>query len=152
MARRARPQVSRKSAFWDSSALVPLCVGQSASASVAPYWKRFNAVVWWGTAIEIESALARLLRISQLTETEHAQARRTAGSLEDHWMTVQPTEPVRAAARKAVGDFDLTAADALQLAAAKAWCEDSPQGRLFLTCDLRLRSAALLAGFTVPTL
>lgn len=152
MARRARPQVSRQSAFWDSSALVPLCVGQSTSGAVSPYWKRFSAVVWWGTAIEIESALARLLRMSQLTTTEHAQAKRIFASLEDQWMTVQPSEPVHAAARKAVREFDLTAADALQLAAARAWCEDTPQGRLFLTSDLRLRSAAVFAGFTAPEL
>jgi hypothetical protein len=31
--------------------------------------------------------------------------------------------------------------------AALEWCEDAPQGRVFLTADQKLRDAALLAGF-----
>jgi len=33
------------------------------------------------------------------------------------------------------------------LAAALEWCEDVPQGRVFLTTDQKLRDAALLNGF-----
>jgi len=33
------------------------------------------------------------------------------------------------------------------LAAALEWCEDAPQGRVFLTADRRLREAAMLSGF-----
>ena len=152
MARRARPPVSRQSAFWDSSALVPLCITQPASSRVAPYWKRFNPIVWWGTAIEIESALARLLRMNQISATEHAKATRMFKALEEDWTVVQPGEPLSFTARQAVRNYDLTAADALQLAASLAWCEGSPQGRLFMTCDVRLRNAALLAGFNAPAL
>jgi predicted nucleic acid-binding protein len=43
----------------------------------------------------------------------------------------------------------LSAADALQLAAALEWCEGKPQGNVFLTFDRRLREAAGLAGFTL---
>ena len=43
--------------------------------------------------------------------------------------------------------YDLRAADALQLAAALGWCEDAPQGRVFLTADRKLREAVLLSGF-----
>jgi hypothetical protein len=40
-------------------------------------------------------------------------------------------------------------ADALQLAAALEWCEGAPQGRVFLTADLKLREAALFSDFDV---
>ena len=43
--------------------------------------------------------------------------------------------------------FDLRAADSFQLAAALEWCEDAPQGRVFLTADQKLGEAALLSGF-----
>jgi hypothetical protein len=46
-----------------------------------------------------------------------------------------------------VDRYDLRAADSLQLAAALEWCEDAPQGRIFLTTDRKLREAALLSGF-----
>jgi predicted nucleic acid-binding protein len=43
----------------------------------------------------------------------------------------------------------LRAADALQLAAALAWCEGHLNGNVFLTLDRRFREAAGLAGFTL---
>jgi len=43
--------------------------------------------------------------------------------------------------------YDLRAADALQLAAGLAWCEDLPQGRMFLTADQKLQEAAMLSSF-----
>jgi len=46
-----------------------------------------------------------------------------------------------------VNRYDLRAADALQLAAALVWCEDVPQGRLFLTTDQKLQEATMLSGF-----
>jgi hypothetical protein len=46
-----------------------------------------------------------------------------------------------------VDRYDLRAADALQLAAALNWCEDAPQGRVFLAVDQKLREAAVLSGF-----
>jgi hypothetical protein len=46
-----------------------------------------------------------------------------------------------------VDRFDLRAADSFQLAAVLEWCEDAPQGRVFLTADQTLREAALLSGF-----
>ena len=49
-----------------------------------------------------------------------------------------------------VEHFDLRAADSLQLAAALAWHEGISAGRVLLTCDKRLRDAALLAGFNAP--
>ena len=49
--------------------------------------------------------------------------------------------------RKIVKQLPSTAPrDSLQLAAALSWCEDVPQGRVFLTADQKLREAALLSG------
>ena len=49
--------------FWDSSALVPLFVQKSTSATVAEtYAGDPDVVAWWGTQLECTSALARLER------------------------------------------------------------------------------------------
>ena len=64
---------------------------------------------------------------------------------------VVPTEPVRQRAYRAHSVHALRAADALQLAAALAWCEDKPAGERLVTLDERLRTAAKREGFlTVP--
>ncbi|MGA2457754.1 MAG: hypothetical protein ABSF85_09310 [Terriglobales bacterium] len=72
---------------------------------------------------------------------------RLANTLADAWSVIQPSDAVRAKAMQLVDRYDLRAADALQLAAALVWCEDLPQGRMFLTADKKLQQAAMLSGF-----
>jgi uncharacterized protein len=152
MARGTRTPVRRTSAFWDTSALVPLCVHQSITPRVIALYQSYDAVVWWSAPVEIASALARLLRMKQLDPGEHSSASKLAGRLADSWSVIQPSKALRVRATKLVDRFDLRTADALQLAAALEWCEGAAQGRTFLTADQRLREAALRAGFEVPML
>ena len=137
----------REIAFWDTSALVPLCVRQSTTANAMALYRTHGAVVWWTTPVEIASALARLVRMKRINATDCAKARKLADVLSDSWSVIQPTDVVRAKALRLVDQHDLRAADSLQLAASLEWCEDVPKGRLFLTADERLREAALQVGF-----
>jgi len=147
MARRTARPVKRPSAFWDTSALVPLCVRQGTTPKATALYENFEAIVWWATSVEIASALARLVRMGQLNASDRAKAGKIAAALANDWSVIQPSGAVRAKATELVDRYDLRAADALQLAAALAWCEDIPQGRVFLTADQNLREAALLSGF-----
>ena len=137
----------REIAFWDTSALVPLCVRQSTTANAIALYRTHGAVVWWTTPVELASALARLVRMKRINATDCAKARKLADVLSDSWSVIQPTDVVRAKALRLVDQHDLRAADSLQLAASLEWCEDVPKGRLFLTADERLREAALQVGF-----
>jgi predicted nucleic acid-binding protein len=137
----------RVPAFWDTSALVPLCVRQSMTPNAVTLYKTHDVVVWWATAVEIASALARLVRMKQIGPSDCAKARKLANVLSNSWSVIQPSDALRTKALQLVDQFDLRAADSLQLAAAIEWCEDAPQGRIFLTIDERLREAALLTGF-----
>jgi predicted nucleic acid-binding protein len=147
MARRAGRPLAPTSAFWDASALVPLCVQQSITPSVVSLYKSYQAVVWWATPVEIASALARLVRTREISPSDWAKARQVAVALADEWLVIQPSDSLRARATQLVDRYDLRAADALQLAAALDWCGDAPQGEVFLAADQRLREAALLSGF-----
>lgn len=134
-------------AFWDSSALVPLCVHQEITPRAIALYKIHDAAVWWATPVEIASGLARLVRMKQLDSSEWTKARKLAKRLADSWSVIQPTDQLRAKSMELVNRYDLRAADSFQLAAALEWCEDAPQGRVFLTIDQKLREAALLSGF-----
>jgi predicted nucleic acid-binding protein len=147
MAGRTEKSIARNLAFWDASALVPLCVGQSHTSRAVALYKSYEAVVWWATPVEIASALARLVRMKQLDSAGWAKARRLSAMLAEAWFVIQPSDGLRAKATELVDRYDLRAADSLQLAAALEWCQDIPQDRIFLTADQRLREAALLAGF-----
>jgi predicted nucleic acid-binding protein len=134
-------------AFWDASALVPLCVRQGITPRAIALYKIHDAAVWWATPVEIASALARLLRMKQLDSSDWTKARKLAKRLADSWSVIQPSDALRARSIQLVERYDLRAADSFQLAAALEWCEDAPQGRVFLTTDQKLREAALLSGF-----
>src|SRR5712691_4357461 len=147
MAGRAGKPVRRVPAFWDASVLVPLCVRQGITPQAIALYKLHDAVVWWATPVEIASGLARLVRLKQLDPGDWTRARKLAKRLADSWAMIQPSDALRAKSAQLVDRHDLRAADAFQLAAALEWCEDAPQGRIFLTADRRLREAALLSGF-----
>jgi predicted nucleic acid-binding protein len=105
--------------------------------------------VWWATHVEIVSALVRLLRRQEITADGYRQAVLQADALANLWRVIEPSAKVAREARALVELYPLRAADALQLAAALAWCEGKPQGNVFLTFDRQLREAAGLAGFTL---
>ena len=147
MAGRAGKPVTRVPAFWDASALVPLCVRQGVTPRAILLYKTYDPVVWWSTPVEIASALARLVRMNQLDTRDWAKAGKLARSLADWWSVIQPSDALRATSMQLVDRYDLRAADSLQLAAALEWCGYAPHGRIFLTTDQKLREAALLSGF-----
>jgi len=134
-------------AFWDTSALVPLCVRQGYTPGAIALYKVHDAVIWWATPVEIASALARLVRMKQLDSSDWTKARKLARRLADSWSVIQPSDALRAKSIQLVDRYDLRAADSFQLAAALEWCEYAPQGRVFLTADQELRDAVLLSGF-----
>lgn len=147
MAGRTEKSISRHFAFWDTSALVPLCVREATTPRAVALYKTYEAIVWWATSVEIASALARLARMKQLSSADWAKSQRLAANLADEWLVIQPSNSLRARAARLVDRYDLRAADALQLSAALAWREESPQHAVFLTADKNLREAALLSGF-----
>jgi predicted nucleic acid-binding protein len=147
MAGRAGKPVRRVPAFWDASALVALCVRQGMTLRAIALYKTYDAVVWWATPVEIASALARLMRMKQLDATDCAKARKLAMNLADSWSVIQPSDALRMTSIQLVERYDLRTTDSFQLAAALEWCEYTPQSRVFLTADQRLRDAALLSGF-----
>ncbi|HTR23178.1 MAG TPA: type II toxin-antitoxin system VapC family toxin [Terriglobales bacterium] len=147
MARRTRGTVRGPSAFWDASALVPLCVHQSLTARVTALYRSYELIVWWATPVEIASALARMLRVGDISTNDHAKARDFAERVAQTWSVMQPSEALRALALQLVERYDLRAADSLQLAAALEWCDALPSARKFFSADTKLQEAALLAGF-----
>lgn len=136
--------------FWDASALVPLCFEQGGSTSVGTLARQDPVlVVWWGTAVECVSALARLQRMDGLSPAAMHQTLAVLERLRGGWMEILPTEAVRDRAQALLQAHPLRAADALQLAAALVWASDQPADMVMVTLDERLAAAAREEGFVV---
>lgn len=136
--------------FWDSSALVALLVVEPDSAA------RFTLLqsdpqmaVWWGTIVEIESALQRRLRDGSIDVASARQARNQLTTLSNAWHEINPTPAVRKLSLRLLRTHPLRASDSLQLAAALALESAGVTNLSFACADHRLSSAAELEGLLV---
>ena len=136
-------------AFWDASALVPVCVHERIGALVRSHLRHFAPVVWWGTKLEIYSAICSLRRKGQLTDRESEGATTRLRLLIDGCKEITANYQVREDAADLLERYPLRAADALQLAAAMLWCNKRPRGRTLFSADRLLSQAARSAGFSV---
>ena len=141
---------SLPAAFWDASAIVPLCCLQPQTRAARQARRLFpQLVIWWATSVECNSALRRLERAQELTARETQAGFQELDRLRKRWTEVAPLEEVRILAEKLLGVHPLRAADALQLAAALIWCNRHPRGKAFISGDERLLEAAKKEGFNV---
>ena len=136
--------------FWDSSAIVPLCVQETRSEALHTLLKSDSQMVcWWATIVECWSAFARLRRESVFTLQEEEIARGLLSKLSDAWVEVEATYELRQATGRILKLHPLRAADSLQLAAALTWTRMIPRNHGFVSLDDRLREAATREGFKV---
>jgi len=136
-------------AYWDTSAILHLCVPGQASRHAKELLRSFPPVVWWGTSVEVHSALMRLRRAGHISTAAYHSSNQRLVALVSSWKEIQPGEALRDLAMTQLDRFPLTAADAFQLGAALIWSKQKPRGRLFICNDTRLRAAAAEAGFEV---
>ena len=140
---------STSAAFWDTSALVPLCVSEQATSRLGSLLRDHERiVVWWGTPVEMRSAFARLGRSRAISRAGAKNAIACLEELRRSWHEVLPSEGVRSLAETLPEKLGLSAADGFQLAAALLWCSERPRGRPFVCFDRKLCLAADEAGFS----
>ena len=136
--------------FWDSSAILPLLVGEATThAMQALAAEDPSMLVWWATEVECVSAIARLERQENLATAATEAALGRLDALSESWSEVQPGEAARRTARRLLRVHNLRAADALQLAAAVVAAEGHPASLEIVTLDDRLTAAARREGFAV---
>lgn len=139
--------------FWDSSAIVPLLVGEKATRQLQQLATRDpDVLVWWGSEIECHSAVARLERAAAVSAKEAAAARGRLTRLAERWYEIEPSVSVRELAIRLLRVHPLRTADALQLAAALVASEHRPSSLGFVCLDERLAAAAQKEGFAVVEL
>lgn len=144
--------MSNEPAFWDASALVPLCVHERTSRQAQSQLRQVMPVVWWASNVEVYSAVARLHRLGRLRDVEKKGALSRLNMLSRGWREILPSDPLRELATRLLDSHELRAADSLQLAAALIWCQQRPTRRTFVCADQRLSKSAAATGFAVVEL
>lgn len=136
--------------FWDSSAIIPLCVDEPRTKVIKDIVKKDDSMVaWWGSPVECFSTFALLRRDNFLSASEEDRVRQLIHMLSTSWTQIEPSQDIRDMAGRLLRLHPLRAADSLQLAAALIWAEKNPKGHHFVCLDNRLREAARNEGFTL---
>lgn len=136
--------------FWDSSAIIPLCLEEPHSEAMRLLAREDGELAfWWGTPVECSSSFARLRREGFLSADDEQHLRRLVDQLTQSGTELSPSEEVRATARRLLLRHPLRAADSMQLAAALVWAANRPDDLGFVCLDKRLRDAARIEGFTL---
>lgn len=141
--------MKKTTAFWDASALVPLCIREAASREAQSHLRKFAPVVWWGSLVEVYSAICRLHREKEITDLDKGGAVARLRMLSLGWREILPSDQIRNLAMDCLDKYSLRAADSLQFAASLTWCDQRPSKRSFVCGDHRLAKAAESAGFSV---
>ncbi len=136
--------------FWDASAIAPLfCEEPTRERLLQLLDEDVGILAWWGTPVEIASALARRERERQMTADEVATALVAARALADRWHEVAPSNSLRRIAERLLRTHSLRASDSLQLAAALVAANHDANSIEFVCLDARLAGAAQREGFSV---
>ncbi|MCC7106990.1 MAG: hypothetical protein IT307_17800 [Chloroflexi bacterium] len=136
--------------FWDASAIIPQLWNETESRAVRRVQGQDgNLIVWWGVRVECAAAMARAIRSGRLTEAAATEAEARLDELLVAADYVDPSDELRNRAVRLVAVHPLTAADALQLAAAPRWVEERPARSSVVCLDAQLRRAAGREGFDV---
>ncbi len=138
-------------AFWDSSAVLGLCVHRKSTAALKRLLRKDpHLAVWWGTPVEVASALARLASEGLLSAKDLSQAERLLGVLRRSFTEILPRDGLRdLAAALAKTKNTLSSVQAFELAAAMVWCGEHPNHNPFVCDDVLLAAAAEWIGFSV---
>ena len=136
--------------YWDSSALVPLCVEEAST----PHMRQLLAmdpivITWWTTELECVSAISRLEREGRLSPQACSEALHRLQNMGETWNVVEPVVGIRNTARRLLRVHPIRTADALQLAAAILSCRNQPRAFAFVCLDERLSEAAEREGFSI---
>jgi len=136
--------------FWDSSAVVPLVLAETATNRVRG-WLREDpgVVVWTFTRVEVLSALARRRRTDPSVGRQLSTARREFLDAWPRWFEVTTVDAVKRLAERLVETHPLRAADALQIGAALVAADSEPDALEFVTLDARQAEAAEREGLRV---
>jgi predicted nucleic acid-binding protein len=141
--------------FWDASAITPLLATPLLAEEAARNHllnvleQDADMLAWWGTPLEIASALARREREGLITAEEVTSALTAAHALAESWHEVVPSDAIRRTAERLLRVHPLRAADSLQLAAALIASDHDPVSLECVCLDVRLARAAQREGFVV---
>jgi hypothetical protein len=118
--------------FWDTSAIVPLCINEGRSQSARRLWRLFRErAVWHETVVEVESTLARLEREDSVDANVRQIALKHLKAIEHKWLAIESSPRATEIARTLPHLHGLRALDSLQLAAALIWCKEYPKKQGF---------------------
>ncbi len=140
--------------FWDSSALAALLFDERFSPAVREYNRAHKAIrgyVSFFSELEMESVFQRKINRGDVEAGDREEYRSLVRGLLSNMVVLNTDGPSVEQARRLISEYSLRAADALQLAAARALLVRFDRVE-FLTFDEKLNRTARAEGLGTPFL
>ena len=136
--------------YWDTSAIVPLFVAESAT-DVTRSWLRDDDIIvtWAWSRVEIASAIERRTREGELSRDQRRSVMRCLEEFSATWHEVVEMLAVRSRSMSLLARHPLRAVDAAQLGAALHVQEQLGAPLQFVCLDRHLGEAAEREGLAV---
>jgi len=136
--------------YWDASALVPLLLTEARTVQMQRRLGEDPVIsTWTWTRVEIASAIVRLHREGELSDTDRRACFDQFAKMALNWDEVVDFPAIRSRAITLLRRHPLRAADAAHLAAALWVAGDNPTTLEFVCLDRRLAEAAEREGLRV---
>jgi predicted nucleic acid-binding protein len=136
--------------FWDSSAIVPLIVGEPETEYCLNLLSEDQEItIWCLTRVEVISALCRRLLDGTLDDEKFQAGKGRLDDIIDRAFEVRSLDRVRSRATRLLEVHPLRSADSLQLASALIATQEDPDRMPLVSFDRRLTTAATREGFVV---
>ncbi len=135
--------------YFDSSALLPLVLGEATTERYLDIAQTVKITTWWGSYIECAAAIVRHARSETTAPAQIAESYRMLDQLSQDWAEIPASQELRRAAVRVARESQLRSGDALQLGAALLASGFDPPTARFLAEDRELRRAAEAQGFII---
>lgn len=136
--------------YWDSSALGSLYLHETTAVALRAMLTADPAIATSAlTRVEIVSAVCRARRSGRVTAAQVGELREEVAQAAATWLVASDIHATVGMAETLLTRHALSAADALQLAAALDIAAGAPRPLAFVCLDDRLRAAATAEGLTV---
>ncbi|MDE0136724.1 MAG: type II toxin-antitoxin system VapC family toxin [Acidimicrobiaceae bacterium] len=138
--------------YWDTSAIVPLFVAESATDMTRSWLRDDDIIVTWAwSRVEIASAIERRAREGELSRDQRRSVMSRLEEFSATWHEVVEMLAVRSRSMSLLARHPLRAADAAQLGAALHVREQLGTPLQFVCLDRRLADAAEREGLSIVT-
>jgi len=141
--------VPTPSAYFDTSVVVKRYIHEPSSIRARDLFRRFRLVSSAVVAVELTAAIRRRVNVGDINDAGMMAALRRINDDRLRWELIDVASPVLSRAETVASQLGVSALDAIHIASALVFADESGRRPPFFTADARQREAAARVNLEV---